>query len=182
MPIGTWRSAWRACHYQPEFIEKYPIARQGIRREIGKIVRGSANPTLQLEAIDDLERMGVESCGSLIAKMVAGPADSKVKSRLLSLLGDWKEPEAVILLFQAMANEHSEVSRVAIKALRKRESELTGDMKQLLELAERILGDGNGPTLKERFVLWRLRRKHGSLRDLIRFLISGKPTQATAAN
>lgn len=182
MPIGTWRSAWRACHYQPEFVQKNPIAGQGISREIGEILRGPANPTLQLDAVDDLERLGVERCGPVIAEMVIGAVDSKVKSRLLSLLGDWKQPQTIILLFQAIANEHGEVSAVAMKALRKRESELAGDLSQLLRLAERILPSGNGPTLKERFLLWWLGRKNPSLRNLIRFLISGKPTQTTGSD
>lgn len=124
----------------------------------------------------------MESCGSVIAEMVTGPVDSKVKSRLLSLLGDWNQPQAITLLFQAIANEHGEVSAVALKALRKRESELAGDLRRLLRLAERILPDGNEPTLKERFVLWRLGRKNPSVRNLIRFLSSGRPIQATAAD
>jgi molecular chaperone DnaK len=177
MPLGTWRKAWQESGYQADFITSSAIAGQEIIREIVETLREATSPELQLMAVDDLGRIGIENCVSAVKEIVGLPLVSKVKSRLLSLLASG--PEVIPLLFLAIADGQRDVSRVAINALQKRESELPSDLVLLLRVAERVVADNIGPTWRERFILWRLGRRHTYLRNLIRFLVNkrwAKPT------
>ena len=174
MPLGAWRKAWRECDYGPEFIEKNPIAKQEIGREIVETLRTAANPGLQLVAVDDLQKVGVDICGSAIAEIVNRPIDLNVKVRLLSLLGEWKQPEAIDFLFQAVADEEIEASRVALSALQRRQSELPSELVSLFKVANRVVSNSTRPTWGERIALWRLGRSHKSLRNVIRFLVRNR--------
>ena len=181
MPLGAWRKAWRECDYGPEFIEKNPIAKQEIGREIVETLRTAANPGLQLVAVDDLQKVGVDICGSAIAEIVNRPIDLNVKVRLLSLLGEWKQPEAIDFLFQAVADEQIEASRVALSALQRRQSELPSDLVSLFKVANRVVSNSTRPTWGERIALWRLGRSHKSLRNVIRFLVRNRRAKSPAA-
>ena len=174
MPLGAWRKAWRECDYGPEFIEKNTIAKQEIGREIVETLRTAANPGLQLVAVDDLQKVGVDICGSAIAEIVNRPIDLNVKVRLLSLLGEWKQPEAIDFLFQAVADEEIEASRVALSALQRRQSELPSELVSLFKVANRVVSNSTRPTWGERIALWRLGRSHKSLRNVIRFLVRNR--------
>jgi len=181
VPLGTWRKAWRECDYEPEFIEKNPIAKQEISREIVETLRTGANPGLQLVAVDDLQKVGVDNCGSAIAEIVNRPIDLGVKVRLLSLLGEWNRPEAIDVLFQAVADEQIEASRVAISALQRREGQLPSDLVSLFKVANRVVANSTRPTWSERIALWRLGRRHKSLRNVIRFLLRDRRAKSSAA-
>jgi molecular chaperone DnaK len=182
MPLGTWRKAWQECDYRAEFITKSPIAGQEIIREIVETLRGENSPELQLTAIDDLRKIGVENCGSAIKEIVGHPLDLEVKSRLLLLLDEWRQPEVIPLLFLAIADGHRDVSRVAVSALQKRESELPSDLVPLLRVAERVVAEDIEPSWRERFILWRLGRKHMYLRNLIRFLVANRRAKPTVGD
>jgi hypothetical protein len=140
----------------------------------------TANPGLQLAAVDDLEKIGLDICGSAIAQIVNRPIDLMLKVRLLSLLGEWKQPEAIDFLFQAVADKHIEASRVALSALHRRESELSSELVSLLKVANRALSNRTRPTWGERIALWRLGRNHKSLRNLIRFLLKDMQVKSSA--
>jgi len=182
MPLGTWRKAWQESGYQPDFITNSAIAGHEIIREIVETLCEATSPELQLMAVDDLRKIGVENCGSAVKEIVGHPLDLKVKSSLLSLLGEWKQPEVIPLLFLAIADGQRDVSRVAISALQKRESELPSDLVLLLGVAERVVADDIGPTWRERFILWRLGRKHRYLRNLIRFLVTNRWAKPTVGD
>jgi molecular chaperone DnaK len=149
-------------------IEQCPAVRRMAVQALLRAVADGETADRQ-SALTWLERWGIEEHLPHALAVLAADLDVETRCRLIELIASTKKQEAIVPLFQALADPHESVIRASLGGLEGYREALSAEQQQLLDLARGVLLAGGALRPRDR----RLLRKIGAdpaLRGLARWL------------